>query len=149
MGFVEAAVYGVHLLFAGLWSGSVLFVTFAVLPTARDGDIAPAPMELVTSRLKQISRASALLLLLTGGHLAATFYTSSSLVNTTRGNLVLVMVALWFLLAAFTEIAASKLSDGLAQQKIREPARNARPFLLAASLVAVLLLFDAGALLGL
>jgi uncharacterized membrane protein len=149
MGFVEAAVYGVHLLFAGLWSGSVLFVTLAILPVAMDGDIDPAPMELVTSRLKQVSRASALLLLLTGGHLAATFYTGSSLLNTTRGNLVLVMVVLWFLLAAFTEIAASRLSDGLAQQKIREPARNARPFLLAASLVSVLLLFDAGALLGL
>jgi len=149
MGFVEAAVFGVHMLFAGLWSGTVLFVTLAVLPTAMDGDVNVAPLKFVTSRLKQISRASALLLLLTGGHLAGTFYTGSSLLNTTRGNLVLVMVALWFLLAAFTEIAASKLSDGLAQQKIREPARNARPFLLAASLVSVLLLLDAGALLGL
>ena len=149
MGFVEAAVYGVHLLFAGLWSGSVLFVTLGVLPTAVDGDVNAAPMVTVTSRLTQVSRASALLLLLTGGHLATTFYTGTSLLNTTRGNLVLVMVALWFVLAALVEIGASKLSDGFAEKKVRTPARNARPFFLAASLVAVLLLLDAGALLGL
>ena len=149
MGFVEAAVYGVHLLFAGLWSGSVLFVTLAVLPSAAAGDVNAAPMETVTSRLKQVSRASALLLLLTGGHLAATFYPGTTLLDTTRGNLVLAMVALWFLLAALTEVGASKLSDGFAQQKVRTPARNARPYLLAASLVAVLLLLDAGAILGL
>jgi hypothetical protein len=32
---------------------------------------------------------------------------------------------------------------------VREPARNARPFLLGASVVAILLLLDAGAILGL
>lgn len=149
MGFVEAVVYGVHLLFAGLWSGSVLFVTLGVLPTAVDGDVNAAPMVTVTSRLKLISRTSALLLLLTGGHLAATFYPGTALLDTTRGNLVLAMVALWFLLAAFVEVGARELSDGFAEKKVRTPARNARPFFVAASLVAVLLLLDAGALLGL
>lgn len=149
MGFVEAAVYGVHLLFAGLWSGSVLFVTVGVLPTAVGGDVNAAPMEVVTSRLEQISRASALLLLLTGGHLAATYYPGTALLETTRGNLVLVMVALWFLLAALVEAGSSKLSDGFAEKKVRTPARNARPYFLAASVVAVLLLLDAGVLLGL
>jgi len=149
MGFVEAAVYGVHLLFAGLWSGSVLFVTLAILPVAMDGDIDPAPMELVTSRLKQVSRARRSFALADRRTPRRHLLHRVVAAEHDAGNLVLVMVVLWFLLAAFTEIAASRLSDGLAQQKIREPARNARPFLLAASLVSVLLLFDAGALLGL
>ena len=149
MGLLEAAVYGVHLLFAGLWSGSVLFVTLAVLPTAYSGDANAGPLATVTSRLKLVSRTSALLLLLTGGHLAVTFYPGTSLLDTTRGNLVLAMVALWFLLAALVEVGAGKLADGFAEKKVRTPARDARPFFLGASLVAVLLLFDAGTILGL
>lgn len=149
MGFVEVVVYGIHLLFAGVWAGSVVFVTLGLLPTAVDGDVNAAPMETVTRRLKLISRASTLLLLFSGGHLAAAFYPGTALLDTTRGNLVLVMVALWFVLAALVEVGASKLSDGFAEKKVRTPARNARPFFWAASVVAALLLIDAGVLLGL
>ena len=39
--------------------------------------------------------------------------------------------------------------DGFDEQKLREPAREARPFLLGATAVAILLLIDAGLLLGL
>ncbi|WP_276271965.1 transporter [Haloarcula litorea] len=149
MSAVDAAIYGIHLLFAGLWSGSVMFVAYAVLPTAMDGDANAAPLSTVTGKLTTVSRASALLLLLTGGHLAATKYTAGSLFGTTRGYLVVAMVVLWFLLAGLVEVGASKLSDGFAQQKVREPAREARPFLLGAAVVAGLLLLDAGAILGL
>jgi len=67
-------------------------------------------------------------------------------VGTTGGHLVLGMVLLWFLLAGLSEVGAAKLSDGAADRKVRTPAAEARPFLLAASVVAVLLLLDAGAL---
>ncbi|MFC6865026.1 transporter [Halomicroarcula sp. GCM10025817] len=149
MSVVDAGVFGVHLLFAGLWSGSVLFTTYAVLPLAMAGDARPGPLAAMTGKLRTVSRASALLLLLTGGHLAATRYTAESLTGSPRGHLVLAMVALWFLLAGLVEVAGSKLEDGFDAQKVREPAREARPFLLGASLVAVLLLLDAGAILGL
>ena len=149
MSVVDAAVFGAHLLFAGLWSGSVLFTTYAVLPTAIRGDARPGPLAAITGKLRTVSRASALFLLLTGGHLAATRYTGASLVGTGRGRLVLAMVGLWFLLAGLVEVAGSKLAAGFDAQKVREPARDARPFLLGASLVAVLLLLDAGAILGL
>lgn len=149
MGLVEVVVYGVHLLFAGVWTGSVVFVTLGILPTAVEGDVNAGPMETVTSRLKLLSRASTLLLLLSGGHLAATFYPGTALLETTRGNLVLLMTALWFVLAGLVEVGASKLSDGFAEKKVRAPARNARPFFWAASAVAGLLLIDAGVLLGL
>lgn len=149
MSVVDAGVFGVHLLFAGLWSGSVLFTTYAVLPLAMNGEARPGPLDVLTGKLRTVSRVSALLLLLTGGHLAGTRYTAASLTGSGRGYLVLAMVALWFLLAALVEIGGSKLEDGFDAQKVREPAREARPFLLGASLTAVLLLLDAGAILGL
>ncbi|GGN89543.1 MULTISPECIES: transporter [Haloarcula] len=149
MSTVDAAIFATHLLFAGLWSGSVLFTTYAVLPTAMDGDTRPGPLSAITGKLQTVSRASALLLFVTGGHLAATRYTTESLTGTGRGHLVVTMVVLWFALAGLVEVGASKLADGFAQKKVREPARNARPFLLGASLVAVLLLVNAGAILGL
>jgi uncharacterized membrane protein len=149
MSAVDTVVFATHLVFAGLWSGSVLFMSYAVVPTALNGDVRPAPVTFVTGKLRTVSRASALLLLLTGGHLAATRYTATSLTATGRGYLVLAMVVLWFVLAGLVEVGASKLADGLAQQKVRQPAADARPFLLGASLVAVLLLVNAGAILGL
>lgn len=149
MTFVDAAIYATHLVFAGLWSGTVLFASYAVVPTAMGGDMQAGALEAITGKLRTVSRASSILLLLTGGHLAATRYTGASLFGTGRGHLVLAMVALWFALAALVEIGASKLADGTAQQKVRQPAADARPFLLAASVVAVLLLVDAGAILGL
>jgi hypothetical protein len=114
-----------------------------------DGEARPAPLDVLTGKLRTVSRVSAVLLLLTGGHLAGTRYTAESLTSTGRGYLVLAMVALWFLLAALVEIGGSKLEDGFDAQKVREPAREARPFLLGASLTAILLLLDAGVILGL
>jgi len=149
MSAVNAVVYGVHLLFAGLWAGAVLFTAYAVLPTAMDGSANAGPLATMTGKLRTVSRSSALLLFLTGGHLAATKYTVGSLTGSTRGYLVIAMIVLWFLLAGLVEVGASKLSDGFAQQKVRQPAREARPFILGAALVSVLLLLDAGAILGL
>jgi uncharacterized membrane protein len=149
MSLVDAAIYATHLVFAGLWSGTVLFTSYAVVPAALNGDLQAGALETMAGKLRTVSRASALLLLLTGGHLAATRYTSESLFGTGRGHLVLTMVALWFALAALVEIGGSKIADGTAQQKVRQPAADARPFLLAASVVAVALLIDAGAILGL
>ena len=141
---VEVTFWVIHTLFAGLWTGSVLFLTVAVLPLARNGTMNAAPLDAIANRLKTISRASALLLLLTGSHMAAQRYTGETLFGTQAGWLVLSMVAFWFLLIATVEVGAKKLTDGTGQDKVREPAHNARPFLLAGSLLAVLLLVNAG-----
>jgi hypothetical protein len=135
--------------FAALWTGSVVFVTAGVLPTAMAGDSNPGPLTSMIGRLKTISRASALLLFLTGGHLAATQYGASALLSSRRGYLVVAMLVLWFVLAGLVEVGSGKLIDGFGQQKLRAPAREARPFFLGASAVSVLLLLDAGILLGL
>lgn len=146
----RVGLYAIHLLFAGLWSGSVLFVTAAVLPAARDGKINAEPLSWVTGRLQTISRLSAVLLLLTGLRMAMLEgYTSSeSLFGTTNGLLVVAMIVLWLVLMGLVEVGASRLTDGTSQKKVRSPARDARPFFLAASLAAVLLLVNAGAITG-
>lgn len=148
MAIVDAIAYAAHLLAAGVWSGSVIFVTWAILPVAARGDTGPALLEHVTDRLALASRACSLVLLLSGGHMAAQRYTFESLAGSPRGHAVLGMVVLWFVLTGLVEAAVVRLRDGTAAEKVRTPARKARPFLLAASAVALLLLLDAGLLAG-
>jgi hypothetical protein len=143
---VDTVACALHNVFAGLWTGAVVFVTLAVLPAARDGVANAEPLAGMVSKLRNVSRLSALVLFLTGGHLAGTAYTVDSLTGTGRGHLVLTMLALWFALAALVEVGGGKLADGFDEKKVREPARAARPFFLAASVVALLLLVDAGLL---
>lgn len=148
MTLVDALAYSAHLLFAGLWTGTVLFVTVGVLPPALRGNADPDPLGFAVSRLTTISRASAVVLLLSGGHMAGTGYTVESLVGTSRGHLVLAMVLLWFVLAALVEVGAAKMRRGLDARRVRTPAHDARPFFRGASVVALLLLLDAGLLAG-
>ncbi|WP_247002780.1 copper resistance protein CopD [Halosolutus gelatinilyticus] len=137
----------VHLIFAAIWAGSVFYVAFVVLPIARDGAFnSTKPLERISSALTTISRVSALVLLLTGGHLAGTRYTADGLVGTTNGRLVLAMVALWFTFAALVEIGAKRLDGGLTGKKLREPAATALPFYRAAAAVGVALLVVGGAI---
>ena len=143
---VDTAMYTVHAAFAALWSGSVLFVVVAVLPLAIDADISPAAFGSVVSKLQWVTRVSALLMLLTGGHLAVTGYGLEELTGTTSGYLVLTMVALWLGLAATVEIGSARAQRGVDEKKIREPARDARPFYLAAAVFALGLLVVSGLL---
>jgi uncharacterized membrane protein len=146
MALADALMAGLHVTFAALWTGSVLFVTFAVVPTALDGRIDSQPLSAITSRFRLITRASVLVTLLTGAHQAATGYTVDGLLSSPRGHLVVTMVVLWLVLAGLSEVGAAKLTDGAKRQKVRTPAAEARPFFLAASLVAVVLLLNGGAL---
>jgi len=146
MTLVDATFYAIHLLVGALWTGSVLFAAWAVLPTARAGEVRPEPLEAVFGRLTTFSRAAAVVILLTGGHMAAQLYTFESLTGTPRGHLVLTMTLLWLVLAGLVEVGNSRMSDGLAAKKVRSPAREAGRFYRVAGVVAVLLLVDAGIL---
>lgn len=125
---VDTAMYTVHTAFAALWAGSVLFVAAVILPLAMNAELSPEAFGSVVSKLQWITRASALLLLVTGGHLAGTLYTVDTLTGTTRGHLVLAMLAFWVGLAVVVEIGSAKANRGIDAKKIREPARAARPF---------------------
>lgn len=145
---IDSLMWTVHVLFAGLWTGSVLFVAAAILPPALAGDIAPELLGQIADRLRTFTRVSALLLFLSGGHLAGTLYTVETLTGTGRGHLVLTMLVLWFLLVGLVEVGVSKLSSGLEKGKLREPVRDAKWFVYGAAVVALLLLVDAGLLAG-
>ncbi|MFC6725187.1 CopD family protein, partial [Halobium palmae] len=132
MVLVDALAATVHLLFAGLWTGSVLFVTYAVLPTAVAGDIDVDPLRTIVTRLSTVSKASSLALLLSGGYMATTRYGVDSLLGSGRGHLVLAMVALWFVLSGLVETATSRMRDGLDERKVRTPARDTRRLFRAA-----------------
>jgi len=138
MALTETFVYAVHLLFAAAWTGSVLFAALT-LPSVSD-DLSARVRETVAARLRNVSRASALLLFLTGGYMLtlAGYTEGGALTGTDRGLLVLAMVVLWFLLAGVVEVAGSKLEDG----------EDATGLLYGGAVVSVLLLLDAGALLG-
>lgn len=138
----------VHLVFAGLWTGSVLYFVGAVLPLAREGEVNAAPLSALTDRLTWITRVSALLLFLTGGHIAAQRYTAERLTGDPDGHLVLTMVALWLILAVVVEFGARRLQQGFDRQKVREPARNNRWLFGVAGLVSILLLIVAGMLMS-
>ncbi|WP_049922212.1 hypothetical protein [Halopiger djelfimassiliensis] len=137
----------VHLVFAAIWAGSVFYVAFVVLPLARDGAFnTTKPLEAISGKLTLISRTSALVLLLTGGYLAESHYTSETLVNTPNGHLVLSMVALWLLLAGLVEVGAKRLEAGLNGKKLREPAADALGLYRAAAIVGIALLVVGGAI---
>lgn len=146
MSTVDTAMRTIHLSVAALWVGGVLFVTLVVLPVARDGDMNAAPLERITGRLVTLSRLSAVVLLLTGGHLAGVGYTVETLTGTTRGYLVVAMVVLWLVLAGILEVSSSRLRGDLREKRVRAPARDALRWYAAASVVGLLLLVDAGLL---
>ncbi len=148
MTLADAISVAIHLVFAGVWTGSVVLFSYAVLPAARSGQLNAAPLGSLTGKLQTISRACAAVLFLTGGHMAGSSYTVETLTGTGRGGLVLVMVGLWLLLAVLVELGASRLLDGTDADKVREPARNATRLFQGASIVAVLLLVVGGALAG-
>ena len=130
-----------HLVFGAVWAGSVFYVATVVLPLARDGAFnTTKPLETISGKLTTISRVSALILLLSGGHLAGNRYTAETLTGTVNGQLVLAMVALWLALTALVEIGSKRLEAGLNGKKLREPAADALPLYRAAAVVAIGLL---------
>ena len=140
------AAYAVHLLLAGLWAGSVVFVTVGVLPSARNGSMGPEPLGAAIDRLRTVSRSSAVLLFVTGGYMAEQVYTAERLTGSTNGRLVIAMILLWLVLAALVEIGAGRISDGVDEKKVRDPARSATRLYQVASIVAALLLLIGGVL---
>ena len=146
MSILDAVMWSVHVGFAVLWTGSVLFVALAVVPPATRGDVGSDALAAMVGRLRWITRIAALAFLATGGHMAGTLYTVESLTGTGRGHLVLTMLALWFLITGLVEVASGKLLDGLETGKLREPARDAKPFFYGAAGLSVGLILTAGLL---
>jgi len=137
---IDAAVRTVHSVFAALWVGATVYVTFAVLPALRDGDGTAAFADRLSSRFTVVSVVSAAVLFVTGGHLAGTLYTVDALVETARGNLVAAMTALWLVLAGVLHVGTKKLDAGVEEDRLRQPASDAYPWFVVSSLLGTVLL---------
>ena len=135
-----------HTAGAALWTGAVVFFTWTVLNRALSGTLDAKLFGSVTAQLVWLSRASAVVMLLSGGHLAGNLYTVESLTASSRGHLVLTMVGLWLVLAVLVEYSGARIRSGTEDLKVREPARRARLPLYAASVSAFGLLLVAGLL---
>ena len=146
MDVIDPVMWSLHVGFAILWTGSVLFVAVAVYPSALRGDIAGDALAAIVGRLRWITRIAALAFVVSGGHMAGTLYTAESLTGTGRGHLVLTMLALWFVTTGLVEVAGGKLTSGLDAGKLREPARDAKPFFYGAAGLSVVLILTAGLL---
>jgi len=146
MAAIDSIMQVVHVLFAGLWTGSVLFVVGAVLPASTAGSISKQAMSTITTRLAWLTRISAVVFVTTGGHLAGTGYTAESLFATGRGQLVVAMLVLWLVLTALVEIGCKRLGGSAAADTVATGVESTRPIFLAAGAVALLLLVDAGLL---
>jgi uncharacterized membrane protein len=146
MNALNSVMWSVHVGFAVLWTGGVLFVALAVLPPALRGEIDGDALGSIVGRLRWITRIAALAFLATGGHMAGTLYTFESLTGSARGYLVVTMIALWFLVTGLVEAGSGRLLDGIDAGKLREPARDAKPFFYGAAGLSVALIVAAGLL---
>ena len=148
---VDTAMWVLHVVFAGVWTGSVLFVAGVVMPPAYRGEIDVDPLGEFLSKLQLLTRVSAVIFLVTGAHLVGTRYTGippefGALVATPSGHTVLTMFFLWLVVTGLVEVGSRRVQSGLSQRKLREPARNARRLFQAAAVFAILLLVTAGLL---
>ena len=141
---VDVLMWSLHTAFAGAWTGSVLFFFAAVLPAASSGVIDGATLSAISTKLRWLTRAGVVVFVATGGHMAGTRYTFDSLLGSGRGHLVVTMIVLWFVLTALVEIGGSRIDD--AGSSGPAAAAAARPAFIAAGIVAVGLLIDAGIL---
>ncbi|SNR25649.1 transporter [Halorubrum vacuolatum] len=146
MALIHSVMWTIHVGFAILWTGSVLFVAVAVIPPATRGDIGTDALGSLIDRLRWITRIGAVAFVVSGGHMAGVLYDVNTLTGTGRGHLVLTMIVLWLLITGLIEAGGGKLSRGLETGKLREPAREAKPFMYAAAGLSVALIATAGLL---
>ena len=141
---VQGTAVVLHTIFAGVWVGSVVFMTASVLPMAKDGLLDPEAVERASGQLTTITRLSSLLLLATGSLMASSFYTAERLFGSGSGHLVLTMVALWLVLTGLLEMTTRRLEDGLQAQRVRAPAAETETWFRAASVIGLALLTVGG-----
>lgn len=137
-----AAVF-LHLAAAAVWIGGVFFVTFAVLPAARDGRLDYNQTAMFVDRFSKVSLASALVLFVTGGHMAGTRYSVEALTTTVDGYLVVGMVLLWTALIGLLQIGQTKFRKAAERGMVMQPAGAATVWYRTAAVVSMLLLADA------
>jgi hypothetical protein len=171
-GVIRTAAYVAHVLSGAFWTGAVLFVVYAVLPRATDGNLSRESFADAANRLLAVTRWTGVALPVTGAYLVWVLYGSvGSLTATPRGWAVVAMLSLWGVMNGLVEMGvlrmrrefdpgigwgrymaeglpAEALADGGSPPTTERLAAVVRPYLLASAALAVLLLVDAALLAG-
>ena len=164
------AAFVLHVLSAAFWTGSTLYVVYAVVPAARTGRLSTELFVDNCHRLLLITRWTGVVIPLTGAYMIWVLYTPLELLTATaRGWAVLVMIGLWGGMNALIELGvlrmrravddvglAAYMTEGFPSGTLSEPPSSrrpelvglVRPYLLGAAGCAVLLLVDAALLAG-
>ncbi|MEF8799707.1 MAG: transporter [Halolamina sp.] len=141
MSTVYTVLNSIHLLFAGLWTGATVFFAWRVRPLVADGDLAVEPTMLLSSGLRWLTRISAVVFVVTGGHMAATEYGDGALLSTTQGHIVVTMLVIWLVVTGLLEMALGTMETELGEGRVRTAGKEVRvPFLAASVLLSVVLL---------
>lgn len=158
--------YVVHVVAGAFWVGAVLYAAYAVVPVARTGALSPAAFETTVDRLLTVTRWTGLALPVTGLYQIWVLYPTARLFGTTRGHLVLAMLVLWTAMNGLLEVAVYRVrtaaggapglgaylaegltvDGGIGDADVPRLAAAARPYMLAAVALGILLLVDAGLL---
>lgn len=143
---VDIGMYVLHVAFAALWTGGVLFLVLGVFPAARSGTIGNDVFRTIVDRMRWVTRIGAVVFLVTGGHLAASRYSIEALTGTGSGHLVLTMLGLWLVLVGVMEYGSTKLDAAVNRSGVSDAIEETRTIFLVAAALAILLLVDAGIL---
>lgn len=105
---VDSTMTVLHLVFVSLWVGGMAFMAVLVLPAARRGGLHPESVATLARRFLHLSRASGLVVLLTGGHLLGAVVGFDAL-GTPSGLPVVAMAVGWVVLMGLVEAGGAKL----------------------------------------
>jgi hypothetical protein len=141
MSLLYTVFNAVHLLFAGLWAGATVFFAWRVRPLVANGDIGVQPTMALSSGLRWLTRISAVVFVVTGGHMAATQYGAGALFASARGHIVVTMLVFWLVATGLLEMGLGKMETELGEGRIQTAGREVRvPVVTASVFLTVLLL---------
>jgi hypothetical protein len=155
--------YLLHVVAAGGWTGSVLYVVLAVLPVARRGNLTQDGFVTTVDGLLQLTRLTGVVLPVTGLYQIHRLYSLDRLLGTPTGWVVVSMAVLWTLTNGLVEMGVLRVRSATGDvslatyfverftldgqsRSVPTLAALARPYFLAAALGSVLLLVTAAVL---
>lgn len=134
MAALDTVMRVVHLLAGGLLAGSVVYVAWVLRDADGESALGREAVETLAGTLTSLSRVCAVLLLVSGGYMAAVL---GSALRGTPGMLVGIMILLWLIVTMLVEVGNSKLAGGASVSEIQQ-------YYGVAAVAAILLLIDAG-----
>ena len=144
MALIDTAFGMLHVLFAGIWSGTTVFYAWRIHPLLSEGEIDATSAMSITTGLRWLTRIGAVVFVVTGGHMAGTGYGDGRLFSDPMGHAVLGMLTLWLVVTGLLEMAIGKMQPHLGDGRIQTAGRETETFIKVAATFSVVLLLLGG-----